>query len=243
MFIMFQFPSNEKEWEEVLANFYHRWNFPNCGGTLDGCHIAICKPAHSVSYYYNYKGYFSIVLLTLTNANYEFVMIENTLLCDKLKNNKLKLPDNRNNIGRLNFVFIGDEAFSLGEHVLKPFAMRELNPERKVYNYTSKRYGRKLVRCSGRFRVLHTTGKAESVVKAFCILHNYLRRNCRVTYSPSTLIDGEDIEGGTITAGSWRNDLPTTTLSELHVGHAQISTEKAKHEGKNMYCILMTTAR
>ncbi|KAJ8871724.1 hypothetical protein PR048_028057 [Dryococelus australis] len=56
-------------------------------------------------------------------------------------------------------------------------------------------------------------GKDEYVVKACSILHNYLRRNCSFTYSPSTLIEGEDNKGGTVTACSWRNNLPTTALT------------------------------
>ncbi|KAJ8890593.1 hypothetical protein PR048_010102 [Dryococelus australis] len=33
-------PTTEKEWENVAGKFEHRWNFPNCIGTVDGNHAA-----------------------------------------------------------------------------------------------------------------------------------------------------------------------------------------------------------
>ena len=82
------------------------------------------------------------------NANYEFVMVdvgmngrisdggvmENTLFPTKLINKLLNLPENGENVASLNFVFVGDEAFSLNENVLKPFSQRLLNRERHIYN-------------------------------------------------------------------------------------------------------------
>lgn len=35
----------------------------------------------------------------------------------------------------LPYVFMGDEAFTLLEDFLKPFSQKDLNPERKIFNY------------------------------------------------------------------------------------------------------------
>nr|CAI5840130.1 unnamed protein product [Callosobruchus analis] len=70
-----KFPKDVHEWQEVARDFLNRWNFPNCGGAIDGKHIRIVKPKNSGSYYFNYKEYCSIVLLAVVNANYEFVYI------------------------------------------------------------------------------------------------------------------------------------------------------------------------
>lgn len=91
----------------MAADFQHLWNFPNCGGAVDGKHVAISRLPDSGSYFFNYKGYYSIVLLGLVNANLEFLLadvgcngrvsdggvIDGTAFYRALKNGKLNLPD------------------------------------------------------------------------------------------------------------------------------------------------------
>ncbi|KAJ8888936.1 hypothetical protein PR048_008430 [Dryococelus australis] len=139
-------------------------------------------------------SYFSIVLLALTNANYEFVMIA---------------------VGTNGRVSDGGVLLSALVNTISNLLICENSVPKESRKFV--RYNGKLIPCIAH-KMYFSPGKAESVVKVCCILHNYPRRNCRVIYSPSTLIDGEDIERGTVTAGSWRNNLPRTTFSELHVG-------------------------
>ncbi|CAH2000627.1 unnamed protein product [Acanthoscelides obtectus] len=69
------FPKTSEEWQEIAYNIETRWNFPNCGGSIDGKHLRIVKPANSGSYFFNYKDYHSIVLMALVNADYEFIYV------------------------------------------------------------------------------------------------------------------------------------------------------------------------
>lgn len=56
--------------------YEERWNFPHCLGATDGKHIAIVPPANSGSYFYNYIGQHSVVLMAIVNAKYQFMYID-----------------------------------------------------------------------------------------------------------------------------------------------------------------------
>ena len=66
-------PATENEWKELSEEIYANWQFPNSIGTMDGKHITIFNPANSGSTFYNYKKFYSIVLLGLVKHNYQFL--------------------------------------------------------------------------------------------------------------------------------------------------------------------------
>lgn len=67
---------NEERWLEIAKGFNENANYPNCVGAIDGKHIRVIKPSDSGSLYYNYKKYFSIVLLAVCDADYKFTYID-----------------------------------------------------------------------------------------------------------------------------------------------------------------------
>ena len=66
----------EDDWKHIEHRFCTRWNFPNCIGALDGKHVMIRAPPNSSSMFYNYKGYFSINLMALVDADYHFIYVD-----------------------------------------------------------------------------------------------------------------------------------------------------------------------
>jgi hypothetical protein len=62
----------EDDWVSIDKDFYRRSQFPNCIGAVDGKRVRIKMPTDSGSLFYNYKHFFSILLLASVDANYCF---------------------------------------------------------------------------------------------------------------------------------------------------------------------------
>ena len=66
-------PTTPEEWRAISDKFAERWNFPHTCGALDGKHVNCKCPPNSGSLYYNYKGFYSVVLMALVDADYKFI--------------------------------------------------------------------------------------------------------------------------------------------------------------------------
>ncbi|XP_031328647.1 putative nuclease HARBI1 [Photinus pyralis] len=244
-------PTTEEEWKRVANQFETKWNFSHCLGAMDGKHIAIRKPPHSGSAYYNYKSFFSVVLFAVVNANYEFMyvhtgtngsisdggVIQNTNFFKMLTRGYLNLPPSSplpdsNSSGP--YVFLGDSAFAISRHILKPYPFKNIDHEKRIFNYRLSRARRVSENAFGimvsRFRVLLQTiatnvDNVDPIVLACCALHNYLR-NKSSSYITQTFVDKENTENLTFDLGAWR-DIGTNL-----VPLAQISDRQRNEEGK-----------
>ncbi|XP_046687153.1 putative nuclease HARBI1 [Homalodisca vitripennis] len=217
----------------IATDFKKYWQVENCVGALDGKHIAILQPPGSGSYFFNYKGFFSVVLLAVVNANYEFMYVNcgvngrvsdggvlfETDFGQQLENGQLNLPSPttfpNNRDVCLPFVFLGDEAFPLKENLMKPYPNKGITHDERIFNYRICR-GRRVVEnafgiLANRFQVLQTTIRTslettEVIILACCALHNYLRRKSSTYLTPSS-VDWENTETAVLTEGEWRKNV------------------------------------
>ena len=102
-----KFPESEEDWLKIATGFEEKWQLPHCVGAADGKHNRIIHPPKSGSEFYNYKGFFSIVLMAVVDADYNFIfadvgcqgrisdggVMKNTIFWKKLVNNALHLPE------------------------------------------------------------------------------------------------------------------------------------------------------
>ncbi|XP_069618718.1 uncharacterized protein [Ranitomeya imitator] len=189
-------------WLDIASHFEATTQFPNCVGSLGGKHIQVMVPPKKGSRSYNLKKYFSVLFLALVDSRYHFVavhtmadgsptdakMLSATRNGQQILTAHLSLPNPRPLPGSMGspvpFVIVADEAFAVTNNVLRPFPKRGLDTRRRIYNNRLSR-ARHHVNCtfgilSSKWRVFLRAlqldvNVVESIIKACCILHNYLR--------------------------------------------------------------------
>lgn len=169
------------------------WNFPNCFGALD---IRIQCPSNAGSQYYNYKQFYSIVLQALVDAEGKFIYIDvgnygrnsdsgvfsNSVFGQAFKAGKLNIPAPRkisnNDDYEYPFVVVADEAFPLLKNLMRPYSRISLTGEKRTFRLVECAFGM----ITKKFRVLENEillhpDKTITIVKAICVLHNFIKLN------------------------------------------------------------------
>ncbi|XP_071497092.1 putative nuclease HARBI1 [Diadema antillarum] len=225
-------PTTEQGWKQLAEDWYQRWNFPHTVGAIDGKHVACKAPANSGSTYYNYKGFFSIILFAMVDADYKFIYIDassNGSASDAQIYNASDFKDRLerklimgfpgpdpppNDTHDVPYFIIGDEAFSLiRTYFMKPYSSRYLTCEERILNYRLSRARRVVENAFGilanRFQILLTTMQHDPetvrrIVEACCILHNLMRTRHPVLQN--RLVDRQQ-GNGDMEPGEWRQGL------------------------------------
>lgn len=194
-------PTTEK-WKDVAEKFHSIWNFPNCLGAIDSKHVRIQCPPNSGSSFYNYKGFNSIVLQAVVDAEAKFLFVDigdygrnsdsgvfrNSNFGKLFFSQSLNIPPARHICTETEiqfpFVFVADEAYPISKNLMRPFPRKQLNNQKRIYNYRLSR-ARRIVECAfgmltKKFRVLENVmlvspEKATTITLACCILHNIVR--------------------------------------------------------------------
>ena len=255
-------PETQEEWLKLARDFDLKWNLPHCLGAIDGKHVAIVKPDGAGSEYYNYKEFHSIILFAVADADYNFVFADvgcngrvsdggvflNSKLYSMLENNERDMPPPEPLPSRpqvdLPYFIVGDDAFPLKSYLLKPYPKTGLTTEKRIANYRFSRARRVVENVFGivtnRFRILQKPidlkpDNVISVVRACCVLHNFLRSvstASRRMYSPNSAINNECSRSGDITQGRFAN-VAGTCLERLPEEPTQRSTATA-HEARDL---------
>ena len=174
-------PPSEDDWKQIEHGFNLKWNFPNCIGSLDGKHIMMRCPPNSHSLYYNYKEFFSIVLMALVDADYRFIYIDvgnygsngdsgifkHSSLGEAFTGQLLDIPGPKRlpgypEGGALPQCIVADEAFPLRMDLMRPYPLgkkkNRLAYDKSIFNCRLSRARRIVENAFGilaqRFRVM-----------------------------------------------------------------------------------------
>ena len=147
-------PTSADDWKNFFTDFNELWNMPHCLGASDGKHVGIQKPASSGSLWYNYKGFFSKVLLGISDARYCFSyadvgkygtnsnsgVLKNSRMGRKFGANKMNIPSPaeipKSDDLELPYFLPGDKIFPLSNWLMRPYFGKVLTSEtQKIFNY------------------------------------------------------------------------------------------------------------
>lgn len=167
-------PTTADEWLKIANRFYKEWNFPNCLSALDGKHVAFRTKKVDGSFYFNYIQFHSLILMTLVDADYNFLYVDvgcngrtsdggvynKSSLCRAVEGNLLNFRKDAispKSTTKIAYVIVADDAFRLSNRMMKPTGQRA-NEAEKVFNYRLSRARRVVENAFGilcnRFQIL-----------------------------------------------------------------------------------------
>uniref|UniRef100_A0A915CPY2 DDE Tnp4 domain-containing protein n=1 Tax=Ditylenchus dipsaci TaxID=166011 RepID=A0A915CPY2_9BILA len=130
-------------WKRSAEGFNRLRQFPKTLGAIDGKHIAIVKPEHSGAAFFNYKKFYSIVLLAIADAESRFLMVDvgasgrnsdSTLWISSPLRNFLSHPKLLcHQMKRVRYrLFPGNGGFGCTDLVLTPFTDNGADSQEKI---------------------------------------------------------------------------------------------------------------
>ncbi|KAH7977556.1 hypothetical protein HPB49_002343 [Dermacentor silvarum] len=185
----------KEEIAEQMREFHAVTGFPQAMGALDGCHFPISPPKKDAADYYDYKGWYSIILLAVADHRYRFLYlkVESLGRCHDAHvygRSRLKTIVESDHFNSPVSVIEGmpvlpimlcDQAFTLTPHLMKPHANVPSGSKQAIFNYNLSK-SRRIVenafgRVKARFRFILKRmecklSNAKLAIRASCTLHN-----------------------------------------------------------------------
>ena len=194
-------PTSPEDWLEVDSSLRRRWNIPHALGALDGKYIPIRCPRRGGSLYHNYKGFHSIVLPALVDADYKFLWVDlgaaesssnawifkHSNLRHKIEDGTIGFPESESLVDdgpKVHYFILGNDAFPLKLWLMKPYSRRGMDLNQRVFNYWLSRARRVVENAFGiltsHFQIFQrpmqqVPSVVARVVMACLVLHNLLR--------------------------------------------------------------------
>ncbi|XP_047143521.2 uncharacterized protein LOC105848670 isoform X3 [Hydra vulgaris] len=169
-----KFPLSVENLNKHSRDFEAILGFPQCVGAVDGCHIPISAPKDQATSYYNYKGWHSIVLFAVVDSRYRFIytsvgspgrnndsyILQNSSLKEILESNLFDKCCKELGDSLVPLCLIGDSAFPLTRHLLKPY------PENLELSEIQKNFNKIL--CGARRVVENAFGRVKARFRVIC---------------------------------------------------------------------------
>lgn len=250
-------PSPEHlDWKSIQRAFETRWQFDNCLGALDGKHVYIKAPPNSGSQFFNYKKNFSIVLMAVCDSDCKFTMIDvgaagsegdggifrRSIIQNAMQKIASKIPPKNG----LPSVFVADEAFPLNEFIMRPFPRKQLDSQKRIFNYRLSRARRTIENSFGilraRWQIFRGPINAmpdlvTKIIKACCCLHNYLKDDDKQYCL--TAFQGYEVDGSYV-PGQWTemahgSDGQMVSLKRTGANNAKKSAIQTRQQFCNLF--------
>ncbi|XP_067871924.1 uncharacterized protein [Heterodontus francisci] len=194
-------PSNQ-EFETMAQTFGRKWDFPQCVGAIDSCHIPIIAPPQYHKDYLNKKGWHSVVLQGVVDDTGNFWDVctgfsGSSLDTKILRNSDLwrmategrLFPDcSKNIVGTpVKYLLIGSSSYPLQEWLLKPYSeTAKLSQHQLAFNYKLNQAHTVIHDAFGRLKARWqcllkrndcSLELIPTMITACCILHNICEKH------------------------------------------------------------------
>jgi len=224
-------------------------------------------PANSGSYYFNYKGTFSILLLAVVDAEYHFLYVDvgcngrvsdggvfnRCSLYHALETGTVGLPPAIPLPGQTQpvpYFVVADDAFAMRNYVMKPNSFKDQPAPNRIFTYRLSRAHRIVENVFGiivnRFHVLRkpliqSPTSTVNIVLSVCVLHNFLmsKQGSQSSYLEPGLLETESTDTHEVWCGMWREEgMPSTNLLQLQSQPHPSSQNSTRNELREFFMTL-----